>query len=141
MPVQRPEMRLFVPCNIVNGRRLVMAAPSVEPVMHVFAFRSATQALEARAAVTSGPWRLVHDDGVLHVEALDAADSEGVAWATSPEELALDGMCGPSGFGIGNCEFVEPDTIRVLDSMTVVFEEIDYDSARARLALEIGRPM
>lgn len=135
-------MRLFVPASLVDGRRLVMAAPSVEPVMHVFSFRSATQALDARAAVTSRPWTLSHDDVSVHVQPLedpantDGTPAEQLVWETSPEELAMSGVCGPSGFGIGMCEFLEPDTIRVIEGVTVMFEEFDYDSVRARMAAE-----
>lgn len=135
-------MRLFVPASLVDGRRMVMAAPAVEPVMHVFSFRSATQALDARAAVTARPWTLSHKDlDVPDIQPLEdpAGPGEQVVWETSPEDLAMSGVCGPSGFGIGLCEFVEPDMIRVLDSVTVMFEELDYDSVRLRLTAEFER--
>lgn len=136
-------MRLFVPASLVDGRRMVMAAPAVEPVMHVFSFRSATQALDARAAVTTRRWTLVHKDvSVPDIEplqdpsCLDGSPGQPLVWETSPEELAMSGVCGPSGFGIGTCEFVEPNVIRVLESATVMFEEMDYDSVRLRLTAE-----
>lgn len=135
-------MRLFVPASLVDGRRLVMAAPAVEPVMHVFSFRSATQALAARAAVTTRPWTLSTDDAVVQdIQPLadPAAPGEQLVWETSPEELAMSGVCGPSGFGIGLCEFVEPDTVRVLDSVTVAFEDFDCETARPWLTAEFER--
>jgi hypothetical protein len=128
-------MRLFVPCSIVDGRRLIMAAPSVEPVMHVFSFRSATQALDARAAVTTRPWTLTHEGVSVDVQPLEAP-GHGVVWETSPEELAMSGVCGPSGFGIGMCEFLEPNIVRVIEGIVVMFEDLDYDSVRARMAAD-----
>jgi len=125
-------MKLFVPCSIVGGRRFVMATPSVEPVLHVMAFDSHAHALAARVAVTAAPWKLMHEFVAVSCPPLDAAGPAFV-WETTPEDLALSGMAGPSGFGVGLCDFVGPDTVVVKETMSVHVDDIDYGSLRSYL--------
>jgi len=132
-------MRMYVPCARVNGRTFVMAAP-IDPVLRVFAFTSPQAALAARAAVISQPWKIeTEGDGIAHMDAISIDEEHGdaIAWETDIKQLAVAGLAGPSGFGVDVCEFIPPETLKVIESYTISVEEVDFDSVRARFEIQV----
>ena len=116
-----------------------MAIPSVEPVLHVIVFDSREQAQRAHVAVTTAPWTLIHEERSYACRRMTDSRDAGptTVWETTPEDMALSGMAGPSGFGIGVCDFVGDATVVVRETMTVHISDVDYDSLRSYLDVAI----
>lgn len=130
-------MSIFVPCSAIGPRRFVCAYP-LDPCVRVVAFKTAGAALEAARHMTAGPWTLCADEAPYDVQmdkvSVDIGDV--LAWETDIASMAASGLAGPSGFGVDVCDVVD-GAVRMLESFTVEFETLDYESVRARLELEV----
>lgn len=125
-------MNLYVPCSKVNYRRYVMALP-VDPGTRVMSFIDPKSAIAASKAFSQKRWTLVCDEQEYDMDPIESSEADVFAWETSPDKLAEEGLVGPNGLGLDVCEFVEPNTLKIIESMTINIEDIDETSAKACL--------
>lgn len=106
-----------------------MALP-VDPGTRVMSFIDPKSAIAASKAFSDKRWTLICEDQEYDMDPI-AIEEDVFAWETSPEKLADEGLVGPNGLGLDVCEFIEPGTLKIIESMTINMDDIDEDSVKA----------